>query len=46
MLGATFARLIQLVFDAQVRRNPEAYMDNIIVKSKDEQYLFTPNFGR
>lgn len=30
---ATFARLVQLVFDAQVGRNLEAYIDDIVVKT-------------
>lgn len=35
--GATFVRLVQLVFDAQAGRNLEACVDDIIIKSKDEQ---------
>ncbi|CAN6333558.1 unnamed protein product [Urochloa humidicola] len=34
--GATFARLVQIVFEAQVGRNLEAYVDDIVVKSKHE----------
>lgn len=34
---ATFARLVQLVFEAQVGRNLEAYVEDIVVKSKREE---------
>lgn len=34
---ATFARLVHLVLDARVGRNLEAYANDIVVKSKDEQ---------
>src|SRR3954468_8573148 len=33
--GSTFARAIQIGFEPQLHRNMEAYMDDIVVKTKD-----------
>ena len=33
--GSTFARAVQIAFEHQLHRNVEAYMDDIVVKSKD-----------
>ena len=35
--GATFARLVQKVLGGQFRRNIEAYIDDIVVKSRKER---------
>src|SRR5216117_356648 len=37
--GATFARAVQIGFDPQLHRNVEAYMDDIVVKTKDKSTL-------
>ncbi|CAN6371802.1 unnamed protein product [Urochloa humidicola] len=37
--GATFVGLVQIVFEAQVGQNVEAYIDDIVVKSKKEKDL-------
>ena len=33
--GSTFARAVQIGFEPQLHRNMEAYMDDIVVKTKD-----------
>ena len=33
--GSTFARVVQIGFESQLHRNIEAYMDDIVVKTKD-----------
>ena len=33
--GSTFARVVHHAFEPQIHRNVEAYMDDIVVKSKD-----------
>ena len=33
--GSTFARAFQIGFEPQLHRNIEAYMDDIVVKTKD-----------
>jgi hypothetical protein len=33
--GSTFARAVQIGFEPQLHRNIEAYMDDIVVKTKD-----------
>src|SRR3954469_13478279 len=33
--GSTFARAVQIGFELQIHRNMEAYMDDIVVKTKD-----------
>ncbi|GJQ93479.1 reverse transcriptase domain-containing protein [Tanacetum coccineum] len=35
--GATYQRLVDKVFECQIRRNMEAYVDDMIIKSMDEQ---------
>ena len=37
--GSTFARAIQIGFKPQLHRNIEAYMDDIVVKTKDKTTL-------
>ena len=37
--GSTFARAVQIGFEPQLRRNMEAYMDDIVVKTKDKATL-------
>ena len=37
--GSTFARAVQIGFEPQLHRNMEAYMDDIVVKIKDEATL-------
>ena len=37
--GSTFARAIQIGFEPQLHRNMEAYMDDIVVKTKDRATL-------
>ena len=37
--GSTFARAVQIGFGPQLHRNVEAYMDDIVVKTKDEATL-------
>jgi hypothetical protein len=32
--GATYQKGIQIILETQIRRNVEAYIDNVIVKSK------------
>ena len=34
--GSTFARVVHDAFEPQMHRNVEAYMDDIVVKSKDK----------
>ena len=38
-VGSTFARAVQIGFEAQLHRNIEAYMDDIVVKTKDKVTL-------
>ena len=33
---STFARVVQIGFEPQLHRNMEAYMDDIVVKTKDK----------
>ena len=35
-VGATYQRLVNCLFSHQIRRNVEVYVDDILVKSKDE----------
>ncbi|GJY91013.1 reverse transcriptase domain-containing protein [Tanacetum coccineum] len=37
--GATYQRLVDSTFQSQIRRNLEAYADDIVIKSKDEKIL-------
>ena len=37
--GSTFARVVHDAFEPQMHRNVEAYMDDIVVKSKDKATL-------
>ena len=37
--GLTFARAVQIGFEPQLHRNMEAYMDDIVVKTKDRAML-------
>ena len=37
--GTTFARAVQIGFEPQLHRNMEAYMDDIVVKTKDKATL-------
>src|SRR5215216_23535 len=37
--GSTFARAVQIGFEPQLHRNIEAYMDDIVVKTKDKSTL-------
>ena len=37
--GSTFARVVHDAFEPQMHRNVEAYMDDIVVKSKDRATL-------
>ena len=37
--GSTFARVVQIGFESQLHRNVEAYMDDIVVKTKDRSTL-------
>ena len=37
--GSTFAQAIQIGFEPQLHRNMEAYMDDIVVKTKDKATL-------
>ncbi|SPT20207.1 unnamed protein product [Triticum aestivum] len=37
--GSTFARVVHTAFEPQIHRNVEAYMDDIVVKSKDRATL-------
>jgi hypothetical protein len=38
-VGSTFARAVQTGFGPQLHRNVEAYMDDIVVKTKDKSTL-------
>ena len=38
-VGSTFARAVQIGFEPQLHRNIEAYMDDIVVKTKDKATL-------
>jgi len=38
-VGSTFARAVQIGFETQLHRNMEAYMDDIVVKTKDRATL-------
>ena len=35
--GATYQRIMDRVFENQVGRNEEAYVDNMVIKSKDDE---------
>ena len=37
--GSTFARAVQIGFEPHLHRNVEAYMDAIVVKTKDKATL-------
>ena len=37
--GSTFARVFQIDFEPQLHRNIQAYMDDIVVKTKDKATL-------
>jgi hypothetical protein len=37
--GSTFARVVQIGFESQLHRNIEAYMDDIVVKTKHKSTL-------
>ena len=37
--GSTFARAVQIGFEPELHRNIEAYMDDIVVKTKDRATL-------
>ncbi|GJY25609.1 reverse transcriptase domain-containing protein [Tanacetum coccineum] len=37
--GATYQRLVDSAFRAQLGRNPEAYVDDMVIKSKTEQEM-------
>ena len=37
--GSTFARVVHTAFEPEIHRNVEAYMDDIVVKSKDRATL-------
>ncbi|GJX73082.1 reverse transcriptase domain-containing protein [Tanacetum coccineum] len=37
--GATYQRLIDSTFQSQIERNLEAYVDDMVIKSKDEKLL-------
>ena len=37
--GSTFARVVHVAFKPQIHRNVEAYMDDIVVKSKEKTTL-------
>ncbi|GJW79431.1 reverse transcriptase domain-containing protein [Tanacetum coccineum] len=37
--GATYQRLVDTAFQSQIRRNLEAYMDDMIIKSNNEKVL-------
>ncbi|GJU38451.1 reverse transcriptase domain-containing protein [Tanacetum coccineum] len=37
-VGATYQRLVDSTFQYQIGRNLEAYMDNMVIKSKDEKF--------
>nr|GEU36606.1 hypothetical protein [Tanacetum cinerariifolium] len=37
--GATYQRLVDLTFQSQIRRNLEAYVDDMVIKSRDEKML-------
>ena len=34
--GATYQKLVNKMFDRQIRRNMEVYVDDILIKSKEE----------
>ncbi|GKE11317.1 reverse transcriptase domain-containing protein, partial [Tanacetum coccineum] len=37
--GATYQRLVDTIFEGQTRRNLEAYIDEMVIKSRTEQDL-------
>ncbi|GJR97036.1 reverse transcriptase domain-containing protein [Tanacetum coccineum] len=37
--GATYQRLVDTAFQSQIRRNLEAYVDDMVIKSNDEKVL-------
>ncbi len=43
-VGSTFARAVQMGFEPQLHRNIEAYMDDIVVKTKDKAHPYS-RFG-
>ncbi|GJZ18196.1 reverse transcriptase domain-containing protein [Tanacetum coccineum] len=38
-VGATYHRLVDTAFQSQIKRNLEAYVDDMVIKSKDEKML-------
>lgn len=36
-VGATYQRLVDLVFEKQIGRNVEVYVDHMVIKSKEDQ---------
>ena len=38
-VGSTFARAVQIGFEPHLHKNIEAYMDDIVVKTKDKATL-------
>nr|GEX62012.1 reverse transcriptase domain-containing protein [Tanacetum cinerariifolium] len=38
--GATYQRLVDLTFQSQIGRNLEAYVDDMVIKSREEKMLF------
>jgi hypothetical protein len=39
--GATYQRAIQMCFEDQLHRNVEAYVDDVVIKTRDSDDLFT-----
>ena len=39
--GATYQRLVNKMFSKQIGRNMEVYVDNMLVKSKEELHIWT-----
>ena len=39
--GSTFARAVEIAFEPQLHRNVEAYMDDIVVKTKESSTLIS-----
>ncbi|GKE64732.1 reverse transcriptase domain-containing protein, partial [Tanacetum coccineum] len=37
--GATYQRLVDAAFQSQIKRNLEAYVDDMVIKSNDEKVL-------
>ncbi|GJX70620.1 reverse transcriptase domain-containing protein [Tanacetum coccineum] len=40
-VGATYQRLVDTIFEGQIRRNLEAYVDDMVIKSKVLGYIVT-----